>query len=368
MARLIAAYLCDSLSNKERKELDAWLKASPMHVVLFKNLIRDRGKNYMSLSTERVDVEMALKRVLLRRRRSTRIRRGIKLGIGLAACILLAVLISWNGLFETEPVQVACITKDSDVMLVLSSGDSISLSDQKEYLRAEALFSIAEDSLVYKQKSSTRREFHELILPKKKTFTLSLEDGTIITLNAESRLRYLTSFEEKREVFLDGEAYFQVAKQDGKPFLVYTPNQVIRVYGTEFNVNTRAEGTEETVLVQGKVSVVSKRDSMEYYLVPNQMANYDLYTGDITVHDVCPDLYIAWRTGVLVFDDVSLDYLFRQLSHWYDFDVKYQSDDLKQARVSCYLSKDKNLVDLLNALEKIIDVKFDLMEGTLIVK
>lgn len=367
VARLIAAYLCDNLSKREREELNSWLKESPMHVALFKKLVCNKGRKGMVQERERVDVEMALKRVLLRRQRDIRVKRVIKWGIGLAACCLLAVFIPWNSLPDREMSPVPSV-KNSDIMLVLATGDSISLSNQEEYLAAESSFDVSKDSLVYKQAFAIKEEYHELIIPKKKMFTLSLEDGTVITLNADSRLRYSTSLERKREVFLDGEAYFQVAKSEGKPFWVYTPNQVIRVYGTEFNVNTRGERAEETVLVKGSVSVASRTDSVEYYLEPNQMANYDLTTGNITVENVCPDSFVAWRDGFLVFDDATLDYLLCQLSRWYDFTIEYQDETLKQARVSCYISKNRDIADFLDALEKVIDVDFELIEGTLIVK
>ena len=365
IAKLIGSYLNKTLSSQERQELEIWMRKSPRHLMLFKKFTSRNFVEQKLRFDESLDVVAAMENVLRRKKRRKYL---VRLGMfgSIAAVLLVMYAVAWF-VPVGERLLNSDVVVEPNVTLVLSSGDSIVLNElEKETI----VLSKTIDTLAraFSKTIEAKDECREIIVPMKKTFTFRLEDGTTINLNANSRLKYMTSMCKSREVFLVGEAYFKVAKNEESPFLVHTPNQTIKVLGTEFNVNTRGESKEETVLVEGSVSVSLKDGGKEYKLKPSQMASYDLQTGEVVIREVQSELYVAWQDGAFVFDNVSLEYFLVRLSEWYDFNIMYVNDTLRDKRISCYVLKEENLASLLKAIEKLVDVKLELIEGTLLIK
>ena len=171
-----------------------------------------------------------------------------------------------------------------------------------------------------------------------KEFWTTLSDGTRVHLNYSTSLTYPLEFAgDNREVNLDGEAYFIVAKDENRPFIVHTPQGTIRDYGTEFNVNTRQQkGVTQVVLVHGSIGV-SVAGRTEQRMRPGQLATLTHEEQTLKTVDVAP--YIAWNTGTFTFDDCSLEDLMLVLSNWYDLDVDYR--DAKARKVKFMGAIDK---------------------------
>jgi len=238
--------------------------------------------------------------------------------------------------------------------LTLANGKKITLSDAKNgELAEEAGISISktkDGELVYEIEDSRSQanQMNTLTTAKGETYQVRLPDGSMVWLNAASSLIYPTSLNKGniRKVELKGEGYFEIAKDKKRPFIVKTAQQEVTVLGTHFNISAYAEEKKTlTTLVEGSVKVSSTKDYK--VLVPNQQSST---TGsDFSVETVEADEVIAWKNGLFIFNDESLESIMREISRWYDVEVVF--DDV---------NKDKLLFggvsrhdDILKVLKKI---------------
>lgn len=205
---------------------------------------------------------------------------------------------------------------------------------------------------------------------EKKVLTLS--DGSKITLNANSSLRYPAHYTDgDLKVWLEGEAYFDVTHKTGdeaRTLSVLVPGGRIQVLGTEFNVNTFQEVTE-VVLVQGRVNVEIK-DSLDqvadsHIMEPGELSKMSMQQGRINTQRVNSEIYTSWTKDKLVFDEASLTSVTKRIEHLYG--VRFQIDDqqLKGKTISGSLPND-NLEVFLNALENILERPVINKNGTII--
>ncbi len=227
----------------------------------------------------------------------------------------------------------------------------------------------AAGELVYSDSAgNTRVDTNILRVPKGGEFKLQLADGTRVYLNSATKLKYPVAFEgEERRVYLEGEAYFEVAKDAERPFFVVTDEMTARVYGTEFNVNTSSEDGVRTVLVEGKVGVTVRGSEREYVLKPSEMAFYDRGSGKVDVREVDTDLYTLWRKGMFVFERESLESIMETLSAWYDVEVFFQSESAKRLHFSGHMKRYEQIDEILHAITDATGVVFTINGKTVCV-
>ena len=209
-------------------------------------------------------------------------------------------------------------------------------------------------------------EMHLLRIPRGGEYTLVLADGTVVFLNAETELRYPARFSgESRTVYLHGEAYFSVTKDSARAFIVQVGGVDVKVYGTEFCVNTHGEGQVETVLVNGSVGM--KTAGEEIVLRPGEKGTF-LGEGkriQVEAVDVLP--YVSWRTGDFIFRDESLETIMDKLARWYNLEVFFRNDAAREVRLSGNLKRDKDVRELFHSFERISDVRFSVNGNTVVV-
>ncbi len=157
-----------------------------------------------------------------------------------------------------------------------------------------------------------------------------LPDGSTITLNAKSSLKYPKKFTDSiREVTLVGEAFFDIKRDTTKPFIVHTEHLKIKVLGTSFNVKSYPKDEKiETTLVTGKVEVIQEKIEHPIILEPSQRATFDKEKSNLKVDSVNSKNVIAWRNGKLVFDRTPLKQVVSDLNRKYDVDFVIESDAL----------------------------------------
>ena len=189
---------------------------------------------------------------------------------------------------------------------------------------------------------------------------MTLEDGTRVHLNYGSRLVYPIHFGgDTREVELQGEAYFFVAKDKDRPFIVHTPNGDVKQYGTEFNINTRDEiGVTRIVLVNGSIGVTAK-GGKEFMMKPNDMAILQPGETEPMVSQVDITPYIAWNIGTFVFEDCTLEQLMRVLSHWYNKRVQFESEEIRQMRFTGEFDKYESIIPTMKAIHNVTGLRIE---------
>ncbi|MDY0986144.1 DUF4974 domain-containing protein [Flavobacterium sp. CFBP9031] len=207
--------------------------------------------------------------------------------------------------------------------------------------------------------------FNTLSTPTGGQYNIVLADGTKVFLNAVSSIKYPTQFNgDQRIVELEGEAYFEVAKNKSKPFLVKSANQTIEVLGTHFNVHAyNNESVVKTTLLEGSVAVSSK--NQKAILKPGQQSDISESSSKIAVKEVDTEAAIAWKNGRFKFDNADLKSVMKQLERWYGIKVEYRGD-VSDVRFNGGTFRNKNLSEVLKVLE-LSNIKFKVEGKTIIV-
>ncbi len=198
---------------------------------------------------------------------------------------------------------------------------------------------------------------YTLAVPKGGEFHLMLGDGTAVWLNSESRLMYPSVFgEDSRQVWLEGEAYFDVAAEADRPFIVETERQQVKVLGTQFNIQAYPdEQMSTTTLVQGNVLVSCENEDM--LLQPGQQAQTKK-SGRLNLNrNADIDQVVAWKNGYFRFDKADIHTIMKQLSRWYDIKVNY-ADTFPAHYFGAIMNRDNNISGILKMLEATGDVHF----------
>ncbi len=197
-----------------------------------------------------------------------------------------------------------------------------------------------------------------VVIPSGYTYSILLADGSEVFLNSRSNIKYPVSFEgePERVIEMKGEAYFKVAKSD-RPFIVKAGGLEIKVYGTEFNVNTNKKGYVETILVSGSVGV-RDMSGMETMLSPNELHRYNLERAEGTVTDVHPEDYLGWMKGDFTYDGVPLATILDEISAHYGINITYTEAALHQ-NASISLSRKLGYRQIMQILESALGVSFE---------
>ena len=188
-----------------------------------------------------------------------------------------------------------------------------------------------------------------------------LSDGTRVWLNANSSLTYPETFSEsERNVQLAGEAYFEVSHDSLHPFRVQTNNIQVKVLGTSFNVRSySSEKNSETTLVEGKVVIQNKQGNNLAMLAPGQMAEFDETSQYLSVKAVNPDEYTAWRHGLIVFTNTTLDDITEKLSELYQVHFTIKGATSEHPSYNFSFRKGQSIDKVLEMLSFIAPLKYN---------
>jgi ferric-dicitrate binding protein FerR (iron transport regulator) len=186
-----------------------------------------------------------------------------------------------------------------------------------------------------------------------------LPDGTVVSLHTGSQIKYAAKFDSKiRIVELKGEAYFEVAHDKTKPFIVASGDARVKVLGTKFNINTlTSAGTMEVVLTSGKVSVFYKRSPQENVMLnPGEKAVLVIDQKQISKLANSDPNYMAWKTHVLLFDNESLAQVVKTLQNVYQIPVKLADPELSECRVTASFDN-QSLESVLEVIKETLDLQ-----------
>lgn len=186
------------------------------------------------------------------------------------------------------------------------------------------------------------------------TRTVVLPDQTEVTLNRYSTLSYPERFKEKRrKVHLQGEAYFEVAKDAEHPFIVKAEAVKVQVLGTHFNVEAYPGDAEvRTTLLEGSVAVSLKGENQRLVLAPNESAIYNKEKGTL-IQEAAPGAKneILWRKGIILFDQLPLHEIVRQLSNAFQTDIRIDDPQLQNYRMTATFDANEDLTQILDLLK-----------------
>lgn len=234
---------------------------------------------------------------------------------------------------------------------------------------AFSLFDFTQDSHVSYKATFTNEIIKENPSGRKTTFQLA--DGSKIKLNASSTLRVADSFGiKKREVYLEGEAYFEISKNPSKPFVVHTGNISTLVTGTSFNVNAFDDkNTVDVAVLKGKVNTILNHDngSDTMWLQESEMAIINKSTNRLSKTTFNYLETMGWKDGIIYFKDATSRVAFDYLERWYGVDFHVKDQD--KLRGSFYGEfKDENLENVLRVMSNVLQFEYQLNDSNVFIK
>lgn len=369
---LLQKYQNGTLSHEDRDKLDAWY------------LHKASNTNSQLNEYELEDSYQYLKSTLPLQQETKVIGLWSRLAVAASIVVLLGAGIFYVTAPTQQPVQVVAKPKEiapggNRGILTLSNGKQIVLSDisakdtiAKEGQENEVTIKMSADGVITYvvnpnavEEKNGEDAFNTLSTPIGGQYNIVLADGTKVFLNAVSSIKYPTQFNgDQRIVELEGEAYFEVAKNKNQPFIVKSADQAIKVLGTHFNVHAYDnEPIIKTTLLEGSVAVTYQ--NQKTILKPGQQSNVTANSNKITVREVDTEAAIAWKNGRFKFDNADLKSVMKQLERWYGIKVEYRGD-VSDVRFNGGTFRNKNLSEVLKVLE-LSNIKFKVEGKTIIV-
>ena len=304
---LLVKYLIGSLSSEEMEEVMRWRDLSAENETVFSEVLRLRLSWNTAKYADNERIDMALKKVNVRINRARRYRIARSL-LKYAAVILLLVSFSAVGWNYFKP----------ETYMTIALGDSEGVKK------------------------------------------VTLDDGSVVWLRGNSALKIPQSFSAvNRTVSLQGEAFFDVAKNAQYPLYVSTNYVNIKVLGTAFNVKTDEKHQNvETVLARGKVALLDKQWNPILDMSPGEKVTYDNNKNEYATEVVDVNVCTAWRLNQFVFENVTLREIVNQLSVKFNVNINLESTKLAQRKFRCVINEDESLPDILKLLKYLAPIQY----------
>ena len=366
IASKIAALWLGIATEEEKREVEAWKNERAGRSELVENLLGQKDMVENDKELKRFPLWEAWRQA---EKRLGRPRKGLRLLVECCKYAAVLAILAGGGyfLFRERPLEVK-VTKvgmpvfhsgTKGARLILGDGKVVEITKDNRFQLAETDGTIirkdsagivyspvtsAGDSLVYnKMETLTGMEY-----------TLALSDGSLVYLNAETSVKYTGVFgDSERMVELDGEAYFEVAKDASRPFIVRMNGVDVKVTGTSFNARAyRNEGKVVTTLIEGRVEVNGKA------IVPGEQARYEVGNGDLEVAKVDVEHFVAWKEGYFVFRNERLEDVMRTLARWYKVEYHFMDEASKDVRIGARFGRYNDMTPIIEMLREteLVDV------------
>jgi len=379
ISHLLYHLIIGDISDAGRRDLADWAAENEYNRRVLERL---QDKDYLLREYRRiraVDPRRAMKDMESRiaapqpfiRRPWSRVRTITLSVAGLAAAIVLlfGFYTYYQKLTPEKPKAIVAQVASSKIthgstqaVLTLENGDTLHLGSSAKDNAAK----MAEGHSVF----SGGHAKLSVSTPRGGEFKITLEDGTEVWLNAETQLRYPERFGDgERRVAVTGEAFFKVAKDSKRPFYVETAGQVVRVYGTEFNVHAYPEDKSvATTLVEGSIALqAASGNGSQLMLTPGHQALFDKLSHEASVKSVDTEVVTSWRSGSFVFENQNLGDIMQTLSRWYDFDYKFADASLAHTEFMGSIPRYGEFADVVEILETSGGLKFRIKGRTVII-
>lgn len=365
-ASLIKKSLIKDLSDKEQKELDQLLDDQSLQDV-YKEL-SDRGylkKQFMEY--EKYSSQKAYREFKERRGHSGRIRIVRWVAVVAAVWVLALGVTLWMTFGKKENVAPLPVASkiipagEKKATLTLADGTEVHVEEITAQILQEKGMNIEyrNGEIVYhkSEEKTTEVVYNKLEVPRGGECMIKLDDGTKVWVNAETKLKYPVAFVgDRREVVLEGEAFFDVAKNE-KPFIVKTSFGDVRVLGTAFGISAYASESESyTTLVRGKVSVEREGGEPVVILPGEQVVTSK--DGKMIKQQVDVEEFVGWKDGIYVFKEKSLGEIMKTLERWYNISVDFQEKSLVDLPFTGNLKRYDDINVFFDALTRTGDMKY----------
>lgn len=369
IAEIIKKHIEGSATPAEKETLDAWLAADARHREMFAEFVRDGYVDERAVEHAAFDVDKGYRRFMRYKRGRERRRTTVRWSAA-AAVVLLASAGVWLMLDTSGGDSLISQARPGSfgAVLTLDDGRQIELGAQTAsnvIERQDGRIVIGNGEVSYETGGAADKGiYNKLTTPRGAEHRVTLSDGTRVWLNAETELRYPAAFDgELREVWIAGEAYFEVAADAVRPFVVNTEKMALRVLGTSFNVRAYPAEAEQATLVEGRVRInVGEGD---YILTPGDQLN--VADGGVRIEQVNIQAYQQWKHERFVFYNERLEDVLRKVERWYNVPIVTGDPALSDLRFTGSIPKYENMDGVLRKLELTTRIRFEERGGTVTV-
>lgn len=372
IAQLILKSFRESLTDSESEELDSWLSASPRNresYELWKQSDLTEKKNLINqLHPESSWQQLENKLHFKKRPIYFRVLKYVA-----AALIIITAGILMHNRFSQDSTPLLAETSNpvpgtAKAVLILESGEQMELANgQNLYLRKDSCIQLNNNNNILKVEISGLQKnlpesYSTLSVPKGGEYQLVLSDGSKIWLNSDTKLRFPDRFNgNQRVVYLEGEAYFEVAPNAKMPFIVTVRNMKVEVLGTKFDVKAyREDRMIYTTLLSGCVETSNQQSGQSVILHPNEQCLFDATKQQMKKRSVDAATFIGWKDGRFIFENEPLEEIMKQLCRWYNVEVTYQSPELAKYCFTGNTGRFDQLSSLLYLIEKTYPISFSI--------
>lgn len=376
---LIHKYLSHELNGQEFEELKLWVEEDASHKEIFVKLLSLHHVNVQIYLLQHFDKEASWENLLRRCKGNRRAKRIRMYSAAATLAIIMGIssllYFNWHEMSDALSMESGVNSTENPItdekpraILVLSDRSEVPLYLNRQEINGSY---ISNGQIIFPAKAVS---FHDSIsidenilqnqvkVPRGSDYSVVLSDGTKVTLNADSHLDFPIRFADRREVYLQGEAVFEVTRDENRPFLIRANDHTICVLGTTFNVTAYPDEDVFVTLVTGKIKVTAPQG--EYLLLPGEQ--YSSRTASVSRVDT--RLSTSWTTGIMEFDAMPLPDLLAKLSRYYDVDLRLASEELENLKFTGTLYRNKPLSFALDILHRVSDVKFEKDGKTILVK
>lgn len=302
-------------------------------------------------------------------RRGGRLRKLYWAGAAAAAVLLAVAGVYYYQQQEKSPATAPVLAnqKPADgVLLKSSGGQTVILGDSARQLQLPngATISASDEEIVYTPAAAATATIDTLVVPRGNQVRIMLADGSVVTVNAASKLIFPSAFNgQSREVQLEGEAYFEVKGDAANPFVVRAGGMNVAVLGTEFNINTYS-GNIYATLAKGKVKTEAGGGAL--VLSPGEQAAWDRNTAALQKNKVTLYGVTAWKDNQIYFEDASLADIAHTLGREYDYDIRFEDEALRQRSFTLDMPRPASLQEVLDQLKRTTgDIRFRIQGRTI---
>ncbi len=375
----LCEYWGGKASVSQVKRIEAWLEENPMHKDCFEQYYQLFCQVNYAVKYDKVDLSRAKGEVLSRlsKKKKRTFSRYLVWSGSVAACLLGVVILFLRlGQRDVSPdlIPLPIMGGQANVTLVLGNGREL-------VVNKDSSFALKFDGINLKQQSGKGLRYineqvslpekiqeeivyNTIIVPRGGEYMLTLTDGTKVWLNSETEFKFPVHFGNGvREVEIVGEGYFDVAKDETKPFVVRTGKLDLTVLGTSFNVYAyKGENNIAVTLVNGKVQV--QADACQEILTPGWQAVWNKEKGSLTKQQVPVRLVTSWKSGMFEFVDMPLRELTGQLERWYDVHFFFVNESIADIIFTGAIKRTNSLKFMLDFIEMTSDVKYEIKGKT----
>lgn len=374
------AYVKGTINHSELIELENWKGSSNRNLLLFNELIDEANREKAISTMQHFDTEAALARVTEIIGQKIPSKQPAKLYwyriVASVAAVLIIVpaVIFLNKKEPERKEQIVQTIQDvapgrSVATLTLADGTVVALDNQKNGLLTNqggiSIYKESDGRIAYSDASMQENGTigsNTVSTPKGGQYQVRLPDGSDVWLNAASSITYSNNLKNDgvRRVHLNGEAYFQVAHDARRPFIVQTGKQEVKVLGTHFNINSYSdEQATVTTLIEGSVKVHALIGKLlDKVIKPGEKSM--LLHDNLLIREADIETELGWKEGLFVFKDADVPTVMRQISRWYNIEIEYNGAIPKEL-ITGGISRSSNLSTVLKMLE-MVQIKYRIVQ------